>query len=67
VWLKLYACLGALAVVTFIASNALLGGPDPEGWWNYVPGVVFYGTLPFALLLPVVVAVQGLSIWTRRI
>jgi hypothetical protein len=30
-WLKLYACLAGLAGITFMASNALLSGPDPEG------------------------------------
>jgi len=65
-WLKLYACLAGLAGITFMASNALLSGPDPEGWWNYLPGIVFYGTLLFALLLPVVLAVQQLAYWLSR-
>ena len=65
-WFKLYAGLLGLAVVSFAASNALLSGPDPEGWWNYLPGIVFYGTILFALVLPVGVAVSEFGAWLGR-
>ncbi len=57
-WLKVFAGLLLTAVVSFAASNALLRGPDPEGWWNFVPGMIFYASLWFIVVLALVLALR---------
>ena len=50
------------ALVTFFLSNALLDGPDPDGWWNFVPGLVFYASIWLALGLVIVWTVREVLI-----
>jgi hypothetical protein len=57
-WLKAFAGLLFTAVVSFAVSNALLDGPDPEGWWNFVPGIIFYASVWFLIVLAVVLALR---------
>jgi hypothetical protein len=41
-WFRVFAGLILVAVASYFLSNALLDGPDPRGWWNYVPALTFY-------------------------
>jgi hypothetical protein len=59
-WLKVFAGLLLTAAVSFVLSNLLLEGPDPEGWWNFVPAMLFYGSMGVAMVLGVVWAVLHL-------
>lgn len=34
-----------VGVIALALSKAILDGPDPEGWWNFIPGMVFYATV----------------------
>jgi hypothetical protein len=52
------ALLSVTAVVSLFVSRELLMGPDPEGWWNFVPGILFYLCTWVALGLTVVWAVD---------
>jgi hypothetical protein len=56
------ALLGLLltALVSFVLSNLLLDGPDPEGWWNFVPGMTFYASIWLILILVVAWTVREL-------
>ena len=61
-WLKFYAVLLVVAAGSFVLSNALLEGPDPEGWWNFLPAIIFYGAVFVAFVLPVALAIREL-VW----
>jgi hypothetical protein len=57
-WLKVFAGLLLTAVVSFAVSNVLLDGPDPEGWWNFVPGMIFYASIWLIVVLALVLALR---------
>jgi len=52
----------ATALVCFLLSNVLLEGPDPEGWWNFIPGILFYVSLWLILALTIGWAVRAVLI-----
>jgi hypothetical protein len=50
----------AINVTAFFFSRALLAGPDPEASWKFVPGLVWYVTLPVIVALAVALLVEKL-------
>ncbi len=54
---SLVAVAGANAAALAM-SSVLLDGPDPTGWWNFLPALVWYATLP--VLAALAVAAVGL-------
>ena len=57
-WLKVFADLILIAAVSFAASNVILDGPDPKGWWNFVPGIIFYASVWLIFVLALVLALR---------
>jgi hypothetical protein len=56
------ALIGLLftALISFALSNLLLDGPDPDGWWNFVPGMTFYASIWLILILVVAWTIREL-------
>jgi hypothetical protein len=57
---KVFIGLLVTALISFILSNLLLDGPDPDGWWNFIPGMTFYGSVWLLLVLGVAWTVREL-------
>jgi hypothetical protein len=55
---KVFVGLLLIAMISFVISNVLLDGPDPDGWWNFVPGMTFYASVWLMLIFGI--------IWTAR-
>lgn len=57
---RLLIATAGLNIAAFFLSRALLDGADPEGWWNFLPALVWYFTLP--LFAALAVSAAGLYI-----
>jgi hypothetical protein len=63
VWVlqKVFIGLPLTALISFVLSNVLLDGPDPGGWWNFIPGMTFYASVWLILILGVAWTIRELA------
>jgi hypothetical protein len=60
-WRKVFTGLLLTALISFVLSSVLLDGPDPDGWWYFVPGMTFYASVWLILILGVAWTIRELA------